>query len=60
MCKGKAYYVDHVTVLPGVGVTTKETPQNRRNKAAYKCRGRLTIIETLQGEREAIIEEAKR
>jgi len=43
--KGTTYYVDHVDVNPGVGFSTKETPDNPHTKGSIKFRGRLRIEE---------------
>lgn len=52
--KGESYYVWHLTVEPGVGFSTKETPDNPHTKAALKLRGNLRFVET-EGKAEAII-----
>jgi len=46
--KGQTYYVNHVTVMPGVGLTTKETPDNPHTKGAIKFKGLLKIDENLE------------
>jgi hypothetical protein len=43
--KGVTHYVDHVNVLPGVGFSTKETPDNPHTKGSIKIKGRLSIEE---------------
>lgn len=42
-CRGDTYYVHHVDVSPGVGFSTKETPDNPHTKGSIKIKGRLTI-----------------
>jgi hypothetical protein len=44
-CRGDTYYVDHVDVSPGVGFSTKETPDNPHTKGAIKFKANLTIEE---------------
>ena len=44
-CRGDTYYVDHVDVSPGVGFSTKETPNNNSTKGAIKFKANLTIEE---------------
>jgi hypothetical protein len=44
-CRGDTYYVDHVDVLPGIGFSTKETPDNPHTKGSIKFKGRLSIGE---------------
>jgi len=41
--KGETYYVDHVDVSEGIGLSTKETPNNPHTKGSIKFKGRLTI-----------------
>jgi hypothetical protein len=41
--KGVTHYVDHVDILPGIGFSTKETPDNPSTKGSIKIKGRLTI-----------------
>lgn len=53
--KGVSYYVAHVTVDPGVGFCTKETPDNPKTKGSLKFKGTLTLQENEQGELEALI-----
>ncbi len=43
--KGQTYYVDHVDVSPGVGFSTKETPDNPHTKGSIKIKGKLTIYQ---------------
>ncbi len=43
-CKGQSYYVKHVTVKPGLGFSTKETPDNEHTKASIQIKGRLEIV----------------
>lgn len=44
-CRGDTYYVHHVDVSPGVGFSTKETPDNKSTKGSIKIKGMLTIEE---------------
>lgn len=43
--KGVTYYVNHLDVEPGIGFSTKETPDNEHTKGSLKFKGRLKIIE---------------
>lgn len=43
--KGQTYYVHHMTVLPNVGFSTKETPDNEHTKGSLKIRGKLKIYQ---------------
>ena len=43
--KGLTYYVNHMEVEPGVGFSTKETPDNPHTKGSIKIKGKLTIEE---------------
>lgn len=43
--KGHTYYVHHVDVSPGVGFSTKETPDNPHTKGSIKFKGKLKIDE---------------
>lgn len=42
-CRGDTHYVDHVDVSPGIGFSTKETPDNPHTKGSIKFKGRLSI-----------------
>ena len=42
--KGETHYVNHVDVSPGVGFSTKETPDNQHTKGSIKIKGRLKIM----------------
>lgn len=44
-CRGDTYYVHHIDVSPGVGFSTKETPENPHTKGSIKIKGQLTITE---------------
>jgi len=44
-CRGDTYYVHHVDVSPGLGFSTKETPENFSTKGSIKIKGQLTITE---------------
>lgn len=35
---GKSYYVNHITVSPNVGFSTKETPNNEHTKGSIKIK----------------------
>jgi hypothetical protein len=41
--KGQTYYVNHVTMDPGIGFKTKETPDNPHTKGSLQFKGRLKI-----------------
>ena len=43
--KGQTYYINHMTVLPNVGFSTKETPDNDHTKGSIKLRGKLMVYE---------------
>lgn len=43
--KGVTHYVHHMDVSPGVGFSTKETPDSPHTKGSLKIRGRLRIVE---------------
>ena len=43
--KGQTYYVNHMDVLPGIGFSTKETPNNIHTKGSLKIKGSLRIEE---------------
>ena len=53
--KGETHYVHHVEIAPGVGFSTKETPDNPHTKGALKIKGHLTLIETPEGKIEGHI-----
>ena len=53
--KGETHYVNHVEIAPGVGFSTKETPDNPHTKGALKIKGCLTLIETPEGKIEGHI-----
>jgi len=42
-CRGDTYYVHHVDVSPGVGFSTKETPNNPHTKGSIKFKANLNI-----------------
>jgi hypothetical protein len=44
-CRGDTYYVHHVDVSPGVGFSTKETPDNSSTKGSIKFKANLEIEE---------------
>jgi hypothetical protein len=52
--KGQSFYVHHMTIDPGVGFTTKETPDSSHTKAALQVKGTLTISE-IDGRMEAYV-----
>jgi hypothetical protein len=43
--KGETYYVNHIVVEPGLGFSTKETPDNDTTKASLKFKGNFEINE---------------
>ena len=43
--KGKTYYINHLDIMPGVGFSSKETPNNPSTKGSMKIKGRLEITE---------------
>lgn len=43
--KGHSFYVNHFDIMPNVGFSTKETPDNPHTKGSLKIVGRLTITE---------------
>ena len=53
--KGETFYVNHVTIKPNVGFSTKETPENPHTKGALKMKGRLNIFVDKNGKTEGII-----
>ncbi len=44
-CRGDTYYVNYVEVSPGVGFSTKETPNNPHTKGSIKFKANLMIEE---------------
>ena len=42
-CRGDTYYVHHVIVEPGIGFTTKETPDNPHTKGSIKFKANLVL-----------------
>ena len=44
-CKGQTYYINHLDIMPGVGFSTNETPDNTHTKGTLKIKGRLRIEE---------------
>lgn len=44
-CRGDTYYVNHIDVSPGVGFSTKETPDNPHTKGSIKFKANLIIEE---------------
>ena len=43
--KGSSYYVNHLEVMPNIGFSTKETPDNSHTKGSLKIMGLLKIEE---------------
>jgi len=43
--KGQTYYISHLDIDPGVGFSTKESPDNEHTKGALKIKGLLDIYE---------------
>lgn len=41
--KGSTHYVNHVTIEPGCGFCTKETPNNPHTKGSIKIKGFLKL-----------------
>lgn len=54
--KGNSYYVNHMTIVPGIGFSTKETPENPHTKASLKVKGNLKIVKYNDGTIEALVE----
>jgi hypothetical protein len=48
--RGETHYVNHMDVLPGIGFSTKETPDNPHTKGSLKIKGRLKIEEDSEGQ----------
>lgn len=44
-CRGDTHYVNHVDVSPGVGFSTKETPDNPSTKGSIKFKANLNIVD---------------
>lgn len=53
--KGETHYVTHVTVEPGIGFSTKETPDNPHTKGAIKLKGAVRIFDDENGQPVAVI-----
>lgn len=53
--KGETHYVTHVTVEPGVGFSTKETPDNPHTKGSIKLKGNLEVFKNSNDQLEARI-----
>jgi hypothetical protein len=53
--RGESFYVSHMTVDPGVGFSTKETPDNEATKASLKVKGRIRIESFPSGTVEAFV-----
>lgn len=53
--KGETFYVNHVEISPGVGFSTKETPDNPHTKGALKIKGKLNIYMDDDGKTSGII-----
>ena len=47
--KGQTYYVNHIDVDAGIGVSTKETPDNPHTKGSLKFKGKISITTTEEG-----------
>jgi hypothetical protein len=43
-CKGNTYYINHMDILPGIGFSTNETPDNSHTKGALKIKGKIKIF----------------
>ena len=44
-CKGNTYYINHMDILPGVGFSTNENPDNEHTKGTLKIKGSIKIEE---------------
>jgi hypothetical protein len=44
-CKGNTYYINHMDILPGVGFSTNENPDNEHTKGTLKIKGSIRIEE---------------
>lgn len=55
-CKGQTFYVMHMEISPGVGFTTKETPDSPHTKAALQIKGKLSILTMEDYSQEARVE----
>lgn len=55
-CKGQTFYVNHMEIAPGVGFTTKETPDSPHTKASLQIKGTLTILTMEDYTQEARVE----
>ncbi len=53
--RGQTYYVNHVTMEPGVGFKTKETPDNPHTKGSLQFKGRLKIWQEEDNSIQALI-----
>lgn len=41
--KGTSHYVEHVSIAPGLGFSTKERPSHETTKACLVVKGTLTV-----------------
>ena len=41
--KGKSHYINHFDVMPGIGFSSKETPNNEHTKGSMKFKGLLEV-----------------
>lgn len=53
-CKGATYYVHSMSSK--VGFSTKATPESEHTKASLQFKGKLSIVENVDGTKEAVIE----
>jgi hypothetical protein len=44
--KGTTYYISHFDIEPGVGFSSKESPDNEHTKGAIKIKGLLEIYDS--------------
>ena len=43
--KGKTFYINHMDIMPGVGFSTNENPDNEHTKGTLKIKGSIKIEE---------------
>lgn len=43
--KGQTHYVNHISISPGLGFSTKERPDHATSKACLLVKGTLTIVD---------------
>ncbi len=52
--RGETHYVDHMDVSPGIGFSTRETPDNPHTKGSLMIKGKLRI-ECVDGKKVATV-----